>query len=146
MIKILNDVRGEIWRHMNAYPLTRVLVNVSDLMIFLAVTLSIISKFVMMGGLIDALLYYVFFALFIFAFAGKKYAALTVMFTGNMLCAVYELSYIINNEFFVYYSLMAPVSLWRYTFSAIANGLLAVSCVWILGKVPRSRDDDFKPC
>lgn len=96
-----------------------------EYIIYFVVVLKMINSFVFLGGVIDAVCYYISFLLILLAFAKKEHVALAILFVGNALCYLYEMITMISHQYFLYYSTYSPYPFWKNLFAIIINASLA---------------------
>ena len=108
------------------------LMKVSDYIIYGFTALLVLSAFVSLGGFVNALFTWLFVALFILAFAGKKYLGLIILFSGKAFFSLYGMIVALVPS--TSYNVMGfNVSVgvgylnWDYLFGVVVYGLL----IWL---------------
>lgn len=101
----------------------RMMMGVSDYIIYGFTALVVLTQFLNLGDFVSALLTVLFYPLLILAFAGKKYIGLIVLFAGQAFACLYGLIV------YVYYSIInffvrGVGNVWENIFGLIIFGLL----------------------
>lgn len=108
----------------------RMLMGVSDYIIYGYTALLVIAQFISLGGFVNALLGYLFFVLLILGFAGKKYLGLVVLMSGKAFACVYGLfRSIYQAAVLSRYLKFSFEGMWEDIFGAVVFGLLIWLCV-----------------
>ncbi len=101
----------------------KMLMSVSDYIIYGYTALVVLTQFLSLGDFVSALLVVLFYPLLILAFAGKKYIGLVVLFAGQAFACLYKII------IYVYYSMINFFirnlgNIWQNVFGLIIFGLL----------------------
>lgn len=96
----------------------------SDYIIYGYTFLLVLSKFISLGGFVDALLGVLLFPLIILAFAGRKYIGMIVLFSGQAFACLY--GFILNIYYltFTRYFIGSSGNIWENVFGVAVSGLL----------------------
>lgn len=102
----------------------KMVMGVSDYIIYGYTFLLVLSKFISLGGFVDALLNLLLFPLIILAFAGKKYIGMIVLFSGQAFASLYGLILDVYYLTFTRYFVGNAGNIWDNIFGVVAFGLL----------------------
>lgn len=132
----LEKVGDSIRELLEENEILRGLMKISDYIIYVYTALIILGTFVSLGAFTYPVLNYLFFALLILAFAGRKYIGLVVLFGGKTLIYLYQFIYTVVPKWDWGYKINGYFS-WSYFFGLIVCGLLLwLSIVLLLKSLP----------
>lgn len=119
----IEKLENAIYDFISQNEALRLCVDLSEYLIYLEVVLMITNSIISFGELMDTVLYYAFFILFVLAFSGQKYVGLVVLFAGNILCSVYDFLWVnIYGKLYQSYGLGSVF--WGPFFSIMGSGFL----------------------
>lgn len=109
------------------------LCKISESLICGFTLLLLIGHFAMLGGFIDAVLYYLFFLMIIVGVSAKDYVSLLVLFVGKSI--LYGIDAFLL--FTAYNTALNDSNMWKIIFGIFVNGILAYVCA----KLAKSKNE-----
>lgn len=136
----LNNLQDTIYNFVSQNKIFKMFIDVSDYIVYAFVVLYFISKLISFSSLFDAILYYLFFILFIAAAIGKKYIAIIALLVNNIICSSHELiSAFITSRYSTTYFYITSNSVWKIGISIFLDFFLCFLFLFILKKENSSK-------
>lgn len=96
-----------------------------EYIVYFFVVVKAVDSFIFLGGVVEAVIYYLTFLLIVLTFAKRNYVPLIVLFASNTLNSIHKLVTIISHQHFLFYSTYEPFPFWQAVFSLVINIFLA---------------------
>ena len=116
-----NNLQDSLYELIKKVKILDLLAEFCEYIIYFFVVVKAVSSFIFLGGIVEAVIYYLTFILIALAFAKRNYVPLIVLFSGNVICSMHEICSIISHQHFLYHSAYEPFPFWQAVFSLAIN-------------------------